>query len=86
MLTTKVLENKSVSYTYEFACCGVPCRDKFRSLKKALQRAIDDLEGVAWPEKITRSDGVVVWEETGPETTRETLESLQLSRSTAKLG
>lgn len=64
-------------YTYEASHHHSPHKFEFDTLDEAIRSAAVDLElGEAWPVKITSPDGGVVWEQSGPLTTTDTLQAL----------
>lgn len=67
--------------TYESSHHHTPYKETGLTLAEAIRSAAVDLEiGEAWPVRITSGD-LVIWEQSGPLTTRGTLESLALKHS-----
>lgn len=66
-----------MTYKYEASQEHTPTTLEFDTLEEAIWSAAVDLElGDAWPVKITAPDGEVVWEQSGPFTTPNTLHAL----------
>lgn len=66
-----------MEYTYEASHYHTPHKFKYDDLAEAIRSAAVDLElGEAWPKRIIGPDGSVIWEQSGPLKTRDTLEKL----------
>ena len=64
-------------YIYESRCHLKPYSFEFETIKEAIRAAAVDLElGEAWPGKIIAPDNSVIWVQSGPFTTADTLQKL----------
>lgn len=65
------------AYTYESSFHHAPHKEENLTLEDAIRMALVELElGTAWPVRIVRDDGLVIWKQSGPLATRSALKGL----------